>query len=130
MNKTDIADILKPYVDSNDSWYNYFNSFIPKISISWNKSDQKEAIKDVTLEAIKTFLASINEKYAELEYDSEFIANFIGVITAHGDNKQVLDIISPMTDYFEDVIHAEFLSYQHTYDTSSFCAVIPEYGYV
>lgn len=125
----EIIKILKPYIEDNDTWYNYFAGFMPIITISNESEDNAQDLTD-TLKAINTFLSPISEPYDEKEYDGEFIANYIGVITAHSDNSQVLEIMRPMTDYFKDIIHTEFLNYQHTYDESGFCALIPEYGYV
>lgn len=129
LNNHEIIKVLKPYIEDNDTWYNCLAGFIPRINISLGSEDSIQKPSDV-LEAIKIFLAPIIEQYDEAMYDREFIANYIGVITAYSDNAQVLEIMRPMTDYFKDVIHSEFFNYQHIYDESSFCAMIPEYGNV
>ena len=128
LNNTEIVEILKPYIESNDTWYNYFAGFIPTITVEMKDDAQKPSSN--TLDAIRIFLNPIFESYAEEKYDCEFIASFIAIITNHSDNQEVLDIVQPITNYFENVINEEFLQYQHTSDKTMFCALTFEYGYV
>lgn len=126
MNRVDIVEILEPYVESNDTWYNYFTGFIPSVSVGSENNFQEE--RD-TFKAIETFLGTIRESYAEKHYGSEFAADFIGIITDHSAEEKVLDIFQPMTNYFENVVYEEFLHYQQTSDETTFCALNFEYGY-
>ena len=60
--------------------------------------------------------------------DAEFIADFVGIITAGHYSGEVIELVQPMTDYFERVIHKEFLQYQYNHDVSDVCLALPEHG--
>lgn len=126
--KIDLADLLEKYIDDNNTWYNYFSSFIPKIKIEYLETAQKEDHKDNMLNAISKLLSPSIEAYKEFDQDAEFIANFVGIIAQGDIPQEVVELIKPMSDYFESVIHNEFLQYQQKSDTSSFCLPLPEHS--
>lgn len=126
--KIDLADLLEKYIDDNNTWYNYFSSFIPKTKIEYLETAQKEDNKDNMLNAIRKLLSPSIEEYKEFDQDAEFIANFVGIIAQGDIPQEVVELIKPMSDYFESVIHNEFLQYQQKSDTSSFCLPLPEHS--
>ena len=126
--KEEASNLLESYISDNDSWYNYFGSFVPSISISWNMDTQQEDTKVDLSNVVATLLAPNIEAYKEFDQDAEFIANFVGTLSDGDNSKEKMAMIQPMINYFEKIIHEEVFQYQYNKDTSDSCLALPDHS--